>query len=163
VEAGGTHHASRDRSEGADEGSRPARRPLRTLIADDNVRARARVREMLEGAGLQVCAEAGNARAAVEAALRERPDVCLLDVHMPGGGIAAAAEISARLPGTAVVMLTVSSEEKDVSESLRAGARGYLLKDMDLARIPETLRAVLAGEVALPRRFERFRNPPRDS
>jgi DNA-binding NarL/FixJ family response regulator len=137
-------------------------RPPLTLIADDNVRARARVRVVLEQAGFEVCAEAGNASAAVQAALRERPDICLVDVNMPGDGIAAAAEISAQLPETAVVMFTVSSDEKDVSESLRAGARGYLLKDMDFARLPEALRTVLSGELALPRRFEHFRSPRRD-
>src|SRR5918999_5876380 len=143
------HHASGHEPEAADElretAPRQGRRP-RTLIADDHVPTRARVRVILEQSGFEVCAEAGNARAAVEAAVRERPDICLLDVNMPGGGIAAAAEIRARLPETLVVMLTVSSDEKDISESLRAGATGYLLKDMDFAQIPATLRAALAGE-----------------
>jgi DNA-binding NarL/FixJ family response regulator len=128
-----------------------APRAPRTLIADDHVPTRARVRVVLEQAGFEVCAEAGNARAAVKAAVRERPDICLLDINMPGGGITAAAEIRARLPETLVVMLTVSSDEKDISESLRAGATGYLLKDMDFAQIPATLRAALAGEPTPPR------------
>jgi CheY-like chemotaxis protein len=163
--AGGGRQASGDAREGPAElrhAERPRRRPPRTLIADDHVPTRARVRVILEQAGFEVCAEVGSARRAVQAAVSERPDICLLDINMPGNGIAAAAEISARLPSTAVVMLTVSSEEQDVSESLRAGARGYVLKDMDLTRIPETLRAVLAGETAVPQRFNRFRDPPDD-
>jgi DNA-binding NarL/FixJ family response regulator len=124
--------------------------PLRVLIADDHVPTRARIRMVLERQGFQVCAEAPNAQVAVEAALSERPDICLLDVHMPGSGVKAAEEISSRLPEAAVVMLTVSLEQQDLSDSVEAGAKGYLLKDMDLALLPEALRAILKGEVALP-------------
>jgi two-component system nitrate/nitrite response regulator NarL len=120
--------------------------PLRVLIADDHVPTRAGVRMVLEHEGFEVCAEAANAEAAVEAAVREHPDVCLLDIHMPGSGITAAAEISAALPDTTVVMLTVSSEQQDVSASIQAGAHGYLLKDMDPGRMPDALREVLRGD-----------------
>jgi DNA-binding NarL/FixJ family response regulator len=105
----------------------------------------------LERGGLEVCAEAANASDAVEAALRERPDVCLLDVHMPGGGTAAASMINCHLPGTIVLMLTVSHEGEDLFESLRQGARGYLLKEMDPSKLPVAVRAALQGEIALPR------------
>lgn len=126
----------------------------RVLVADDHVAHRAGVRAALEGSAFEVCAEVANGPAAVEAALRELPDVCLLDVHMPGGGgIDAAAEISARLPGTAIVMLTVSAEEQDLFDAIRAGAAGYLLKDIDPARLPAALEGVLAGEAAIPRRL----------
>jgi CheY-like chemotaxis protein len=131
---------------------------LRVVIADDHVPTRTGVRLALEQGDMLVCAEAPSAQAAVSAALRERPDVCLLDINMPGNGIKAAAEISARLPETAVVMLTVSSADEDIFDSLRAGARGYLLKDMDPARLPAALRGVLAGEAALPPRARRSRN-----
>jgi DNA-binding NarL/FixJ family response regulator len=105
----------------------------------------------LEQGGIEVCAEAASATQAVEAALRERPDACLLDVHMPGGGTAAAATISLRLPRTVVIMLTVSREDEDLIESLRRGAFGYLLKDMDPSKLPTAVRAALAGEATLPR------------
>ena len=121
------------------------------LVADDHPPTRAGVRIALEQGGFSVCAEVGDAGSAVAAALRERPDVCLLDIHMPGGGIAAAAEISRRLPDAAVVMLTVSREDSDLFDALRAGASGYLLKDIDPARLPLALEGVLAGEAALPR------------
>jgi DNA-binding NarL/FixJ family response regulator len=124
------------------------------LIADDHAATRAGVRAALERGGFVVCAEASNGPEAVEAALRERPDVCLLDVHMPGGdGIAAAGEIAARLPGTAIAMLTVSADEEDLFAAIQAGAVGYLLKDVDPERLPFALEGVLAGEAAIPRRL----------
>jgi DNA-binding NarL/FixJ family response regulator len=70
---------------------------------------------------------------------------------MPGSGIAAAARIREQLPDTAVVMLTVSRDDGELFASLKAGAAGYLLKDMDPARLPAALRGVLSGEAALPR------------
>jgi DNA-binding NarL/FixJ family response regulator len=69
---------------------------------------------------------------------------------MPGGGVAAAWEISARLPDTKIVMLTVSSDDKDLFAALRAGASGYLLKDIAPDRLADALEAVLSGESALP-------------
>ncbi len=132
-------------------GAPPGSRGLRVLIADDHVPTRAHVGRVLERAGFHVCAEAGSAGSAVEAAVRERPDICLLDVHMPGSGITAAAEISARVAETVVVMLTVSHEDDDVTDSLRAGARGYLLKDMDPAQMLAALSSVMRGERVIPR------------
>lgn len=126
-------------------------RALTVLIADDHAPTRAGVRGALAHGGFTVVAEAGRADTAVAGALRERPDVCVLDVNMPGGGIAAAAHITGQLPDTAVVMLTVSREDEDLFASLRAGALGYLLKDMDPDRLAAALRGVLSGEAALPR------------
>jgi DNA-binding NarL/FixJ family response regulator len=137
---------------------------VRVLLADDHVPTRDDVRRALEAdARFVVCAEAGDAPAAIEEAVREAPDVCILDVHMPGGGVAAAWEISTRLPQTKIVMLTVSRDDTDLFASLRAGASGYLLKDMDPARLPDALGDVLNGEAALPpqlvaRVIEEFRD-----
>jgi DNA-binding NarL/FixJ family response regulator len=72
---------------------------------------------------------------------------------MPGEGIHAAETIARELPETAVVMLTVSRTDADLLNALRAGASGYLLKDIDPARLPLALRGVLSGEAALPRRL----------
>jgi DNA-binding NarL/FixJ family response regulator len=124
--------------------------PLRVLIADDHAPTRASVREALEEEGFVVTGEAADAPAAVAAAIRDRPDVCLLDIRMPGSGVAAAWEITSRLPETRVIMLTVSRRDADLFAALRAGARGYLLKDTDPARVPEAIRGVVAGEAALP-------------
>jgi DNA-binding NarL/FixJ family response regulator len=120
-------------------------------VADDHPPLRASVRRALEQHGFEICFEAANAADSVAAAERERPDVCVLDVQMPGNGIAAAAQIAARLPETAIVMLTVSDSDEDLFAALRAGAQGYLLKDMDPDRLPLALEGVLAGEAALPR------------
>ena len=109
------------------------------------------VRAALETGGFSVCAEAGDAAEAVEAALRERPDICLLDIHMPGSGIQAAAEITSRMPEATVVMLTFSGAESDLFDAFRAGASGYLLKDIDPERLPQALTGVLEGQAALPR------------
>ena len=120
--------------------------PVRVLIADDHAPTRSDVREALEESGrFTVCAEAPDAAAAVEAAVRERPEVCVLDVRMPGGGVAAVWEIAARLPETKIVMLTVSADDGDLFAALRAGADGYLLKATDLGPLPEALEDVLAG------------------
>lgn len=123
----------------------------RVILADDHPPTRAGVRYTLEKAGMEVVAEAPDAAGAVTAALRFQPDICLLDIHMPGSGIAAAREITRELPDTRVVMLTVSRDDEDLFEALRAGALGYLLKDMDPDRIANALEGVLAGEAALPR------------
>jgi DNA-binding NarL/FixJ family response regulator len=123
------------------------------LVADDHLGLRTGTRIALEDGGFMICAEAADGPGAVEAALRERPDVCLIDVVMPGGGIEAAARIAAALPDTAIVMLTVSDDEEHLFGAIRAGASGYLLKDMDPDRLPAALRGVLAGEAAFPRRL----------
>jgi DNA-binding NarL/FixJ family response regulator len=125
---------------------------IRVLIADDHAPTRADVREILEAdPRFRVVAEAADAASAVEKAVTERPDVCLLDIHMPGSGVAAAWEVSARLPQTKIVMLTVSRDDSHLFTALRAGASGYLLKDMDATRLPHALRDVLEGKAAMPR------------
>jgi two-component system, NarL family, nitrate/nitrite response regulator NarL len=139
---------------------------LTVLVADDHAPTRAGVRAVLVEDGFEVVAEAATADTAVDAALRARPDVCVLDVHMPGGGIAAAARIAKASPGSVVVMLTVSRADEDLFAALRAGAAGYLLKDMDPARLAPALRGVLAGEAAVPRTLvarvvEEFRSAER--
>jgi DNA-binding NarL/FixJ family response regulator len=126
--------------------------PLRVLIADDHPPTRDDVRRALEAdARFSVCAEAADAAGAVQAAVRELPDICVLDIRMPGGGIAAAWEILARLPQAKVVMLTVSDEDSDLFSALGAGADGYLLKTMNLARLPNTLAGLSSGETAMQR------------
>ena len=137
---------------------------VRVVLADDHARIRSRVRAALEAGGCIVVGEAGSAEEAVSLAEEHRPDVVLLDIHMPGNGIRAAREISDRLPDVPVVMLTQSAEEDDLFDSLRAGAVGYLLKDMDTRTLPDALRSVLAGEGAVSSRMvmrilDEFRGP----
>jgi DNA-binding NarL/FixJ family response regulator len=123
---------------------------IRVVVADDHRPTREEIRLALEeGGGFEVCAEAGDAPGAIDAAVRERPDICLLDINMPGSGVAAAWEIAARLPQTKVVMLTVSTEDRDLFAALKAGAAGYLLKGADDAEVREALTRVVRGEAAL--------------
>jgi DNA-binding NarL/FixJ family response regulator len=124
----------------------------RVLIADDHPPTRAGVKISLESSGeFVVVAEAATAAQAVEAARLLRPEVALLDIRMPGNGIVAAREIVADVPQTRVVMLTVSRDDADLFDALRAGASGYLLKDIDPDRLGPALQGVLDGEAALPR------------
>ena len=138
-------------------------RPLRVLIADDHPPTRDDVRRAIDGdERLDVCASAADAAGAVQAAVRERPDICLLDIRMPGSGLAAAWEIKARLPRAKIVMLTVSDQDDDLFAALRAGADGYLLKTMNLRRLADALAGVCSGEAAIQRTLvarvlERFR------
>jgi DNA-binding NarL/FixJ family response regulator len=138
--------------------------PIRVVMADDHARMRTRIREALEAGGCVVVGEGVSAEEAIALAMEQRPDVALLDIHMPGNGITAAREIARSLPGTAVVMLTASAEDADLFDSLRAGASGYLLKDTDPAVLVDELRSALAGEAAMSRRLvsrimEEFRSP----
>jgi DNA-binding NarL/FixJ family response regulator len=123
---------------------------VRVLLADDHPPIRAEIRETLEQAGgFEICAEAGDSPAAVKAAVETRPDMCLLDIRMPGNGLAAAWEITSRLPTTKVVMLTVSRNDNDLFAALRSGATGYLLKDVDIDRLLEALGDVLSDEPSI--------------
>lgn len=138
--------------------------PIRVVIADDHAPLRGRVRKALEDGDCQVVGEGASAEDAVRLAVEHRPDVALLDIHMPGSGIRAAQEICRVLPETAIVMLTLSSEDDDLFDSLRAGAAGYLLKDTDPAQLADRLRGVLVGEGAMSPRMvarvmDEFRAP----
>lgn len=121
------------------------------VIADDHPVIRQGVRMALTRGGFEVLAEVADGDEAVEAVLRLRPDVCLLDISMPVDGIEAAARITEAQVATRVVMLTVSDRTEDVIAALRAGAVGYLPKDTHPDRLPAALCGVLKGEAALPR------------
>jgi DNA-binding NarL/FixJ family response regulator len=121
------------------------------LLADEEPTVRANVKRILESDGFVVCAETGDADATVETALRERPDVCIIGLRMPGEAVGAIRRITGELPRTAVIVLTVSRSRQNLVDAVRAGARGYLLKEMNPERIPAAVRGVLGGEAAVPR------------
>jgi DNA-binding NarL/FixJ family response regulator len=125
-------------------------KPNVILIEDEPV-ARASIRRVLERDGFSVAGEATAAEEGIDLTLRVGPEICLVDVGVAGGGIRAAREIARRLPQTAIVMLSASSDHTDVIDAIRAGAAGYLLKSMNPDRIAPALRGVLAGEAAIPR------------
>lgn len=124
-------------------------KPPRVVIADEDAATRVGVRLALEQDGFVVSAEEDTGPGAVAASLRDPPDLCLLAVNMPGGGVEAAAEICLQLPQTQVVVL--SSDDDELFAALEAGASGYLLTGMNPARLGPTLTGVLRGEAALPR------------
>jgi two-component system, NarL family, nitrate/nitrite response regulator NarL len=138
--------------------------PAQVLLADDDAATRAGLEDVLAAdQRFEVCGSAADAVEAVRLATRLRPDLCLLDIRMPGDGIAAAWQITARLPSTRVVMLTTSRDDRDLFAALRAGARGYLPKELPGDEIRPALHAVLDGEAALPgalvtRLVEEFRD-----
>lgn len=137
---------------------------MRVVMADDHTRLRAAIRQALEQDGCTVVGEGATADDAIRLTLEHKPDVALLDIHMPGGGIQAAQEIARALPDTAIVMLTQSADDDDLFDSLRSGAAGYLLKDTDPARLGDALRGVLSGEGAMSPRLvsrimDEFRAP----
>jgi DNA-binding NarL/FixJ family response regulator len=123
------------------------------LIGDAHAPARAGLRRALAGHRFTIVGEAADADTAVAIALRTRPDLCVMDVLLPGGGVRAARALASRLPETAVVILTDSELENDFIDALRGGVAGYLLKSVDPARLPHALEGVLAGESAVPRRL----------
>lgn len=133
------------------------------MIADDHAGMRATTRSILEQAEFDILDEAADAAGAIDAVDRLHPDVCLLDIRMPGGGIEAARVIAETAPATAVVMVTVARGDQELFDALRAGARGYILKGTEPATMVASLRAVLEGEPALSpgvamRILDQFRN-----
>ena len=122
----------------------------RVLIADEASSMRASAGRLLERKGFTVCGDADDAHGAIEAALREQPDLCLIGVPIAGGGIRATAQIKSALPETAVVLLTASEGTLNLADAIRAGAVGCLPKSMNGERLASVLNAMLAGEFAIP-------------
>ncbi len=123
------------------------------LLAEPDAPIRAGIRFALEADGFVVCGEPVTAGAAVEDALRELPGICLVDEALPGGALVAVDAIYRRIPDSKVVMLTESEDPPSLLPAIRAGASGFVRKDLDPTRLPATLRGVSAGEAALSRRL----------
>jgi DNA-binding NarL/FixJ family response regulator len=124
--------------------------PPRVLVADDHPLTRFALRRALEDGGFTVSGDTGDAADLVQAALRARPDVCVVDLHMPGA-VEAIERLVSEVPETAVVVVTVSRNDPDLFDALCAGAAGYIPQDTDAERIPLALGRILQGEIALPR------------
>ncbi len=122
--------------------------PIRVLIADDHGVVRTGIRHVLEGEpGFEVVAEAASGDEALRLAMAERPDVLVLDISMPGAsGLNVTAELRERAPDIKVLILSMHDNSEYVLESLRAGARGYLLKDTAATELRHAVRAVWRGE-----------------
>lgn len=136
--------------------------PIRILIADDHEVVRDGLRLLLEDeAEFEVVGEAGNGAEAVRLAGEVRPQVVLMDLRMPGqGGLDALEQIRTQWPEIAVVILTTYNEDDLMGRGLRAGARGYLLKDTKRQTLFDTLKAAARGEALLqPDILARALNP----
>jgi DNA-binding NarL/FixJ family response regulator len=118
------------------------------LIVDDHALFRRGLQMVLDGEpDIEVVGEAADGHQAVERAQEVMPDVVLMDVRMPRRtGIEATKEIRDLLPHVRIVMLTVSDEEADLYEAIKAGASGYLLKEISTDEVPEVVRSVMAGQ-----------------
>jgi len=125
--------------------------PIRILLADDHGLVRAGIRALLQNiANVQVIAEASDGYQAVQLVAEQHPDIAMLDVAMKGmNGIEATARILKEFPHTRVIILSVHANEEYVRQALRAGARGYLLKDAAVAELELAVNAVVHGETYL--------------
>jgi two-component system, NarL family, nitrate/nitrite response regulator NarL len=121
---------------------------IRVVVADDHPLFREGVITSLRSMDdINVVGQAENADEALRVVREELPDLALLDVTMPGGGIEAARKITAACPATRIVMLTVSEDEDDLLAAMKAGASGYVLKGVSARELASVVRSVSAGEV----------------
>jgi DNA-binding NarL/FixJ family response regulator len=121
--------------------------PIRIVVVDDHPMFREAAVQMLAHAdGIEVVGEGATAADALKVAKEVLPDVILLDVRLPGGGVEAAARIACACPNVRIIMLTASANEQDVTSALQAGARGYILKASSGPEVVETVRAIFRGE-----------------
>jgi len=120
---------------------------MRVLLIDDHALVRRGIEELLQSRGVQVVASVGSGEEGVRRARELPADLILLDVKMPGmNGIETLKQLRANGVGAPVVMLTMSSEDADLSAALRAGAQGYLLKDIEPEELVPSLEAALQGD-----------------
>lgn len=120
---------------------------LRVLLIDDHPLFRQGVAGVLQAEpDIEVVGQGGSAAEGIRLATELLPDVTLLDITMPGGGVSAARQIALTCPFTKIIMLTASEEEEDVTTALKAGARAYVLKGVPARELVQIVRSVWAGE-----------------
>jgi DNA-binding NarL/FixJ family response regulator len=125
--------------------------PIRVMIVDDHALFRRGLIMVLESEeGVDVVAEAEDGEEAIRKAEEFAPDVVLMDVRMPRvSGIEATRSISEVVPSARILMLTVSDEEEDLYEAIKAGANGYLLKEISIEEVADSIRAVVQGQTLI--------------
>jgi len=129
-----------------------AEAPMRVMLVDDHALVRSAIRQALEAPDIEVVGEASNAEEALEMAPRLRPDLVLLDIDLPGiTGLEAVRELAPRLPDTRVVMLTVSTDRRDLLDAVRHGAAGYLTKDLTGEALLRAVRGIRRGDLPMSR------------
>jgi DNA-binding NarL/FixJ family response regulator len=123
---------------------------MRIVLVDDHALVRDGIGSLLTAWGHEVVGTGGSADDAERLVLDLKPDLVLMDVRMPGGsGIEATARVKARVPAVRVVMLTVSEDEDDLFEAIKAGAQGYLLKNLEPVQLRSMVDAAGRGEPAI--------------
>jgi DNA-binding NarL/FixJ family response regulator len=129
-------------------GEPPTADPVRVLVVDDHALFRRGLDVVLaEEPDIEIVGEAADGAEAVEKASLLAPDIVLMDVRMPRrGGIDACSAIKAAVPTAKIIMLTISDEEADLYEAIKAGAMGYLLKEISIAEVAEAIRSVQDGQ-----------------
>lgn len=129
-------------------------RSVRVVIVDDHALARAAVRTILADDPIfDIVAEAEDADGAVAAVQHYRPDLVLMDIRMPGGGLQATRRIKETFPDVRIVMMTVSDAPQDLFEALRSGAQGYLLKNLETHQWTSYLRSIMDGATPISSSF----------
>jgi DNA-binding NarL/FixJ family response regulator len=124
--------------------------PTRILLADDHALIRQGLKTLLEGQGFQVVWEASDGQEALRLAEKAKPDVAILDISMPVlNGVDAARELKKSSPNTKILLLTQHDEDQYVTEALRAGAKGYVLKSQAVGDLVHAIREVCSGSVYL--------------
>lgn len=128
--------------------------PLRVMLVEDHGLVRAAIRRTLDVPGIEVVAEVSSAEEALKVVMDHRPDVMLVDLDLPGmNGVQLVRELAPRLPETQIVMLTGSSRRDDVMAAMRAGAAGYLTKDLAPDALVRTVLGIPDGDLPMPRRL----------
>ena len=148
---GSVSAAGSDLAAKTDEQSLDPRPAPRVLVAGHDSATINGIRMALEEEGIVLCGRVASAPELIEAVTRLEPDVCLVDVDIPGGGLVAAAEMRAWSSSVAVIMLASDLNEEDFLKAMAVGAIGYLPKSISAKRLPAVVRAVLLGEPAIPR------------
>lgn len=127
---------------------------MRILLVDDHALFRAGIASLLQAWGMEVVGEAGDGLEALELARKTEPELVLMDIRMPRcNGLEATRLIKTEMPETKIVMVTVSDDDADLFEAIKAGAEGYLLKDMSEEELSRTLAGIAAGEPVLSPRL----------
>ncbi|MDQ7072305.1 MAG: response regulator transcription factor [Gammaproteobacteria bacterium] len=121
---------------------------IRILLVDDHSLFRSGIKSLLESqVGFEVIGEASNGLDGVKRAKQLKPDVILLDLHMPGtSGLEALQMLTEEVPNTITLMLTVSEDAQDLMQALRSGAQGYLLKNIEVDFLVESIHRAIAGD-----------------